>query len=165
MEELVVNLDQYQKISKSGKIFNTLLGTGMILLSARVIVNRIAEGQGFWEYFFFILVFIFGINMILFTYGVFFRIKRRYMVLSRNNGVEYKLSYFYPSRTIHWEDIEKVDIKTLKIHFHEGRGSVTRLKLGEISFNDIKKIKQTLADYCTEKEIPWTDTTVESDVA
>jgi hypothetical protein len=164
MDELVINLDQFQEISKKGRIFNTLLGSVLIMVSVLAIFSRISAGQGLRGSLFFIVVFILGVNVILYTYGIFFRIRRRYIVIT-SGGVEYKLSYFYPSRTIYWDDLKRVDIKTLRIFFHEKKGSVVRMKLGEVYYNDIKRLKLKIASCCTAKGIVWTDTTVESDIS
>ncbi len=163
MDKLVINLDVYQNISKGGKIFNIIFGFAAVLLSSWVIYRRIAAGQEFWDYFIFLILLILGLYMILFTFGVFYRISRRYVILD-NNGVEYKLSQFYPSKKYEWEELRKVEIKTLRINFHKVSGSSSIMKLGELFYTDIKKLKQALASCCTEKGIEWSDTTVESDL-
>jgi hypothetical protein len=104
-------------------------------------------------------MFIFGMNMILYTFGVFFRIKRRYIVLN-NKKIEYKLSFFYPSRTIYWNDVSRVEIKTLRVYIHTAKGNTLRMKLGEIFYNDIKTLKKKLSEVCGQNQISWTDTTV-----
>ena len=161
MDELVINLDQFQKLSKASIIFNTLLGSAVIIISGFTVFNRIIEGESIRDYFIHVIIVLAGVNMILYTYGILFRIKRRYVVVN-DRAIDYKLSYFYPARTIRWEDIDKVEIKTLRIYFHSGKGPVSRMKLGEIFYNDIKDLKQHLSEYCRIKGIQCTDTTVES---
>lgn len=162
MEELVINLDEYQKISKSGKIFNIILGVSLAGFCIYTIWKSIAAGEGFWEYFIFILFLFLGLGVLLFTFGIFYRISRRYVILD-DKGLEYKLSRYYPSKSISWDDMKKVEIKTLRIFFHTGKHSFSRMKLGEIFYHDIKKLKQSLGEYCTAKGIEWSDTTVESE--
>jgi hypothetical protein len=164
MDELVINLDHYQKITKSGRIFNTIIGSVMVIVSLITIVVKILAGESYWDLFIFILMFIIGLNTILYTYGFFFRIKRRYIILN-DNKIEYKLSFFYPSRTINWKEVRKVEIKTLRVYFHSFRGKLWRMKLGEIFYNDIKTFKKKLAKVCDQNHIEWTDTTVEPDHA
>ncbi|MFO7924563.1 MAG: hypothetical protein R6U58_12820 [Bacteroidales bacterium] len=164
MDKLIINLDEYQKISKGGRIFNVILGSGLILLSALVIYKRTAAGQSFGDYLFFVILALIGLNILLYTFGIYYRISRRYVVLD-NKGVEYKLSYFYPSNSFKWEDLKKVEIKTLRIYFYKAGGSSSKMKLGEIYYSDIKRLKKTLAGMCTEKGIEWSDTTVESELA
>jgi hypothetical protein len=162
MDELVINLDPHQKFPKRGWIFNSITGAAFIVTAVSAIVVKIIVGQGFWDYFFFILLFVFGVTMLLYTFGVFYRITRRYVILNQN-GIEYKMSYYYPSRIVRWDDLRKVEIKTLRIIFYSVKGSVWRMKLGEISYNEIKTFKKALAEFCTEKGIGWTDSTVGAD--
>ena len=164
MEYLNIELDEYRKIPKGGRIFNIIFGFGTIFLSTLAIYRRITGGHGFWEYFVFVLFIVLGVNVILYTFGIFYRISRRYVIVDEQ-GIEYKLSYFYPSRNISWASIKKVDIKTLRIFFVTKGGSSYRMKLGEIFYNDIKKLKKTLASICNQKGIEWSDTTVESGLA
>ncbi len=164
MDDLVINLDEYQKISKSGRILNILLGISLMGFCLFFIWNKIAKGEGFWDYFIFVVFLFLGLSVLLFTFGIFYKISRRYVILN-SKGVDYKLSLFYPSRSIAWDDMKKVEIRTLRILFHTGKHSYTRIKLGEIYYNDIKKLKQNLAEFCIKKGITWTDTTVESELA
>jgi energy-coupling factor transporter transmembrane protein EcfT len=160
MDEIVINLDQYQKITKSGRFFNTIIGSAMTIVAGVVIIVKTIAGDSYWNQFIFNLMFIFGLHMLFYTFGVYFRIKRRYIVLN-NNKIEYKLSYFYPPRTINWKDVRKVEIKTLRVYFHSIKGKVWRMKLGEILYNDIKALKRNLAKICDQNQITWTDSTVE----
>jgi Na+/melibiose symporter-like transporter len=164
MDELVINLDKYQKMTKSGRFFNAILGSALIIVSAVVIIVKTFAGESYWNQFIFNLMFILGLHIIFYTFGVYFRLKRRYIVLN-NNKIEYKLSYFYPSRTIKWKDVRKVEIKTLRVYFHGAKGKIWRMKLGEILYNDIKTLKIKLAKVCDQNRIDWTDTTVEPDHA
>jgi hypothetical protein len=161
MEYLNIELDEYRRISRSGRIFNIVLGFGTILLSALVIYKRIAGGQPFGEYFVFVLLIILGINILLYTFGIFYHISRRYVIID-DQSVEYKLYYFSPSRKISWSSVKRVDIRTLRIFFVTSGGSSYRMKLGEMFYHDIRILKRTLAAICTEKSIEWSDTTVES---
>ena len=163
MEKLTINLDEYQKISRSGKIFNIILGSVLIFFPGVVIYKRISEGHDFGDYLFFLLLFILGLYILLFTFGIFYRITRRYVEVD-DHGIEYKLSYFYPARSIPWEIMKKVEIRTLRIFFHTEGGSF-KMKLGEIFYSDIQILKQTLASVCSKKGIECSDTTVESDLA
>ncbi len=160
MDDLVISLDEYNKLSRSGRVFNVLLATFLIILSTITVAKRISDGRNFGDYLFWILVLLAGINIILYTYGFFYRLSRRFVIIDRN-GVEYKLSRYYPSRIYKWEELKKVEIKTLIVIFHSTGGSSSRMKLGEIFYSDIKKLKQKLAAECTEKGIEWSDTTVE----
>lgn len=164
MDELIINLDQYQKISKSGRFFNTIIGSALIIVSGIIIAVKIYAGENYWNQFIYNLMFIFGLNMILYTFGFFFRIKRRYIILN-SNKIEYKLSFFYPSRTITWKDVRKVEIKTLRVYFHTVKGNIWKMKLGEIFYNDIKTLKNKLSEVCDQNHVAWTDTTVEADPA
>lgn len=163
MEKLTINLDEYQKISRSGKIFNIILGSALILFPGAVIYKRISEGHDFGNYLFFLLLFILGLYILLFTFGIFYRISRRYVVVD-DHGIEYKLSYFYPARSIPWENLKKVEIRTLRIFFHT-EGGAFKMKLGEIFYSDIQILKQTLASVCGKKRIECSDTTAESYLA
>ncbi len=164
MEYLNIELDEYRRISGSGRIFNIILGFGTILLSALVIYRRVIGGQTFWEYFVFVLFIVLGVNILLYTFGVFYRISRRYVIVD-DQGIEYKLYYFYPSGQISWASIKKVDITTLRIFIVTTGGSSYRMKLGEMFYRDIRNLKRTLAAICTEKGIDWSDSTVESELA
>lgn len=158
MEPLVINLDEFQKISKGWRIFYILLGSLTVILSSIAVISQIKRGQSFGEYLIFIITFIFGLNVLLQTLGIYHRISRRYVILDEE-GIKYKLSYFYPSRNISWDNIKKVDIRILRIIFISEKGTSGKMRLGEIYYNDIRKLKQTLALICTKKGIEWTDTT------
>jgi hypothetical protein len=164
MDELIINLDQYQKISKSGRFFNTIIGSALIIVSGIIIAVKTFAGERYWNQFIYNLMFILGLNMILYTFGFFFRIKRRYIILN-SNKIEYKLSFFYPSRTITWNEVRKVEIKTLRVYFHTVKGNIWKMKLGEIFYNDIKTLKNKLSEVCDQNHVAWTDTTVEADRA
>ena len=159
-----MELDEYRRISGSGRIFNIIVGLGAIILSALVIYRRIIMGQQFWEYFVFVLFLVIGVNILLYTFGIFYHISRRYVIID-DQGVEYKLYYFYPSRKISWDSVKRVDIRTLRIFFVTSGGSSYRMKLGEMFYHDIRNLKRTLAVICTEKGIEWSDSTVESGLA
>ncbi len=163
MDDLVIQLDEYNKISRSGRVLNLLLAVFLIILSVIIIAQRISDGRSFGEYLFWVLVFLAGINILLYTYGFFYRIGRRFVIID-STGIEYKLSRFYPSKIIKWDELKKVEIKTLSVICHSKSGFNSKLKLGEIFYSDIKKLKEKLASVCTEKKIDWSDTTVESDV-
>lgn len=159
MKPVVINLDEYQKISKGWRIFNIIFGSLTLVLSLIAVVSQIARGHRFSEYFVFVFTFILGLNVLLQTFGIYHRISRRYVIID-NQGVEYKLSYFYPSRYIAWDHIKKVDIRTLRILFTSKKETTYRMKLGEVYYHDIRNLKQTLASACTKKGIEWSDTTV-----
>ncbi len=163
METLNIELDEYQKMSRSGRIFNIIFGFGALIFSTVIIYRNVSAGNMFWDYFIFILFALLGIYVLLYTFGIFYRISRRYVVVN-DKGIEYKLSYIYPSTSFSWKDLEKVDIRTLRIFFHAGPGSPDRMKLGDLFYSDIKKLKRVLSEYCTEKEINWSDSTVESEL-
>ncbi len=164
MEYLNIELDEYRRISRSGRIFNITLGLGIIILSSLVIYRRIIGGQPFWEYSVFVLFLVLGINILLYTFGIFYHIGRRYVIVD-DQGVKYKLNYFYPPVKISWDSVKKVDIRTLRIFFITSSGSHCRMKLGEMFYHDIRNLKMTLAAICTEKDIEWSDSTVESELA
>ncbi len=159
MEELKINLDEYQKLSKNGRTFNIIIGYALVFISATIIILRIIEGQSFGNYFFFVVLLFLGLYILLYTFGIFYRIRHRYVIINEE-GMEYKLSYFYPPRVISWHELKRVDIKTLRIFFHLTSGSSCKMKLGEIFYNDIRNIKQVLAKNCTKKGIEWTDTSI-----
>ena len=160
MEYLKIELDEYRRITGSGRIFNLILGFVTIILSAFVIYRRIVSGQQFWEYFVFVLFLFLGVNIILYTFGIFYHISCRYVIID-DRGVEYKLYYFYPSRRISWDSLKRVDIRTLRIFFITIGGSTYRMKLGEMFYRDVRNLKRILAAICTERSIEWSDSTVE----
>lgn len=164
MKSLNIELDEYRKLSTWGRIFNLVFGTGTVVLAGVVIYNKIVGGEGFWEYFIYILMLSLGLYVLLLTSGILYRLSRRYVIVN-GKVIDYKLSYFYPSRTIRWEELVRVDIRTLRIIFFTGARSSSTMKLGELFYNDIRRLKETLAHICTDKGIEWSDTTVESDLA
>ncbi len=164
MDDLVINLDEYNKLSRSGRIFNVILAAAIIIFSSVTIIRRILDGRLFSEYLFQIILLFAGFNIILYTYGFFYRLSRRYVILN-NQCIEYKLSWSHPSRIISWSELKKVEIKTLRIIFHTMEGVTAKMKLGEIFYSDIKKLKQSIGNQCSENGIEWSDTTVESELA
>jgi len=158
MENLNIELDENRKISISGKVFNSITGTFIIIYSLSAIYNRIENGYEISKYYIFVLLIIFGVSILLYTFGFYYHLSRRYVSVDKK-GVEYKLSYFYPSRIILWVNIKRIDIRILTIFFITKRGSSYRMKLGEIFYADIKKLKHHLASICIEKGIEWSDTT------
>ncbi|MFP4366440.1 MAG: hypothetical protein ACLFQA_05035 [Bacteroidales bacterium] len=159
MKTLVINLDEFQKISKGWRIFNLLLGSLTVIISSITVISQILRGQSLGEYLVFIFTFIFGLNVLFHTFGIYQRISRRYVIIDEKEGVKYKLSYFYPPRKISWDNIRKVDIRILRIIFITEKGTSFKMKLGEIYYKDIRELKRILALICSKKGIEWTDTT------
>ncbi len=164
MKSLIIELDEYRKISTWSRVFNLIFGTATTVFACVVIYTKIAGGESFWEYFIYILMLLLGLYVLLLTCGILYRLSRRYVIVNES-VIDYKLSYFYPSRTIRWEELVRVDIRTLRILYFKGDGSSSAMKLGELFYNDIRRLKETLAYICTEKGIEWSDTTVESELA
>ncbi len=161
MEKFTIDLDEYHKLSSRVKIFNFLLGSFLTVFSGITIFRMVGRGSQFGEYLFFLILLIVGINVIVYTFGVYYRVSRRYVEIN-DNCFEYKLSYFATPRIIAWKDMTKVEIRTLRVFFHTKGGAICKMKLGDIFYRDIRRIKDTLTSVCIEKEIRCIDKTTSS---
>lgn len=161
MEQLRIDLDEFQNMTTRLKIFYTLVGLIIIGLSVINMYNKITDERAWYSLIFPAVFAILGINVILYCHGILFRISRRY-VLVNDKFVEYKLYFFNASRHMNWKDIKKVDIRTLRVFFIMKNGSQHKMRLGEILYHDLRTLKKYLAELAEGKGIEWKDSTDES---
>lgn len=161
MNQLQINLDEFQKMTKKLKIFYTLVGLILIGLSVYNVYLKASLGEAWWTMIFPAIFALIGVNVILYSHGLYFRISRRY-VLVNENFIEYKLYFFNPTRHLNWKDIKKVDIRTLRVLFTMKNGALHKMRLGEIFYNDIRALKKFLSELAEQKNIEWKDSTEES---
>jgi hypothetical protein len=158
MEELLIELTEFQRMRKKEKVLYLLLGILIAVIGFSLIVSRILGGSAAKEFLLPGFMILSGINVILYSSEVFFRFFRRYILVDAK-GIQYTLAFYNPARRIFWKDMKKVEIRLLRIMITQTSGKTNQIKLGEIPYHDVRNLKTRILSISRRKRIPCKDLT------
>jgi len=150
MEACTINLNQTADKGRRFKRFIFIL-TLIFLASAAAIAWMLYKQHDMETWIFISL----GVYFLLFLYFGYIGYNAKMYIRCDDFALEYQFGFFkkVPEKII-WETLDKVKLGFTYITFFKKSGRKKVLKIGWVPYEKLRKIKNNVHSFCTEKRIP-----------